>query len=466
MGLERLVIPCFAALAACTSIHPDLRYVEDATHVRTADVATDVDPSVPREAKDLLAKPLDADAAVRIALLDNRELRATLREMGVARGQLVQASVLPNPVVEVEALPERTSNFELRAEYDVTGLVLAPIRARAAAPELDAARYRAAAAVVDTGFHARAAYFRALAAREKLALANRSLDALAAARDAADALFRAGNVSELDFATQDAAYQEARASTAEMELAAADAREALVRALGLHGVDTTFSFAKSQPSVPESLAAADDLETRVLRASFDLKARKSHLEALGRQAGLSRAEGWLPDVAADVHALQGERDPTTGAVTSSAWAVSGGVRLSVPIFDRKQGTSAVLDSEVGAGLERYVGAAADLRSRTRAAYARLVTAHAKAKQYERVIVPARRRVVDQALLQYNAMQMSFFQLLALKREQLASELAAVDAVCNYRIARAAFDALLSGGDTDDLPANKPSAATTGVSGGE
>lgn len=135
MRLERLVIGWCAVLAGCTSIRPDLRYVEDATQVRTADVTADVDPSVPREAKDLLAKPLDADAAVRIALLDNRELRATLREMGVARGQLVQASVLPNPVVEVEALPERTSNFELRAEYDVTGLVLAPIRARAAAPE-------------------------------------------------------------------------------------------------------------------------------------------------------------------------------------------------------------------------------------------------------------------------------------------------------------------------------------------
>jgi outer membrane protein TolC len=368
--------------------------------------------------------------------------------MGVARAELAHAAAVPNPVFEVEALPERSSNVELRVEYDVTGLVVAPLRAHAASPELDAARYRAAASVVDTGRVARAAYFRALASQKKLALAKQALDAVAAIRDAAEALLKAGNMTELDFATAEAAYETARADAADVELAALDAREALVRTLGLHGAETSLTLAGELPDAPEHLAASDDLETRALRASFEMKAKRQHLEALGRRSGVARAEGWIPDVAADIHAFQGVRNPTTGQVTDEGWAFSGGVRLSVPIFDRKQGGAARLDAEAAADLERYIGAAVSLRSNARALYARLVTAHAKAKQYVSVIVPARRRVFEQSLLQYNAMQIGVFRLLEAKHDELASELAATTALEAYWNAQTAFDALLAGGAAD------------------
>ena len=90
-----------------------------------------------------------------------------------------------------------------------------------------------------------------------------------------------------------------------------------------------------------------------------------------------------------------------------------------------------------------------MRSRARASYARLATAHARAKQYERVILPARKRVGAQALLQYNAMQIGVFQLLASRRDELNAELHAVDATADYWIARSAFDALVAGGGSND-----------------
>ncbi len=433
-----------SSLFGCAGISTDLASVRDATGVQAADVSRDeVETATAPEALPLLEKPLDVDSAVRVALLGNRELRATLREMGISRGRLSQASVVPNPIFELEVLPERTSGLELRAEYDVTGLVLAPIRAVAAGVDVDVGRFRAAGMVIATGYRARAAFYALAAAQMKRVIENQSLDAALVSRDLSDAMFRAGTVRELDFATHAAAYEAARADAAEFELAAQDAREALVRVLDLHG-DATLSIESTLPPVPEQLDIPVDLEARAARASFDLKERKSHIESLGKHAGVARMEGWIPDVAADVHAFQGARDPVTGASTDSGWAFGAGVRVTVPLFDRKQGTSAAISAELRAELERYQGAALEVRSRARMAHARLVAAHSRAKQFQSVIVPARKRVVEQATLQYNAMQLDLFQLIAAKQEELHAELSAQDALATYWTARAALEAALAG----------------------
>src|SRR5688572_16156806 len=167
-------------LPACvsSSIADDVRYVRAAAAVERLPAVADreVDPVAAREAERLLAAPLDAEAAVRVALLDNRELRARLREIGVARGQLIQAGLLPNPRAEIELLPERNSQVELRVEYDLTRAVLAPLAAHAAAPGLDAARTRAAVAVVGLAYRVRAGFYRLQAAEQSLAIQQRELD--------------------------------------------------------------------------------------------------------------------------------------------------------------------------------------------------------------------------------------------------------------------------------------------------
>ena len=47
--------------------------------------------------KKLLAAPLTADAAVQIALINNRGLQATYAELGIAEADVVQAGRLRNP---------------------------------------------------------------------------------------------------------------------------------------------------------------------------------------------------------------------------------------------------------------------------------------------------------------------------------------------------------------------------------
>jgi outer membrane protein TolC len=383
---------------------------------------------------------------VRIALLNNRDLRAALREVGIARGNLVQAGTLPNPEIEVDVTPPQGAlehtRLELSVEVDLTSAILAPLRERAARGEHEASRYRSAGTVVELGYLVRAAFYALQASQQRVAIANRALDAFAAARDAGRALFEAGNVPELDVATQEAGYEAARITAAQIEIELLDRRERLQRLLGLSGAETTWKVADAIPKAPDALTTPPRAETKALAASLELAELRSRLDAAADRAGLARTEGWMPDVSVGVH---GERElGASSERNEEAWQVGARLRLTLPLFDRQQGAAAAREAEFDSLLERYHGRAVDIRSALRESRNRLMSAHARAKHYQRAVIPARKRVLEQALLQYNAMQIGIFQLLQARREQLETELEEVDTLREYWTAKAAFDALLAG----------------------
>ncbi|HEX6239319.1 MAG TPA: TolC family protein, partial [Polyangiales bacterium] len=297
-SLIRSLLGMGALLTLGACVKPSLR--GDVREVRTLANAPllpavppgHVDELEPREIDQLLAKPIDADQAVRIALLHNRELRARLRELGVERGQLMQAALIANPSVEAELSPERDSRVELRAEYDVMSWVMAPMRKRAAQHDLDAARLSVAGDVVELGFQVRSAFYALQAATQQLRVAQGTLEALAAGRDAAVALLEAGNLRALDAASQISAFERARISVAKLELGAAERREQLQRLLGLYGAATAWTLASVELApLPEAPATLDNLEQRALRANLDLLATRSRLEAIAKRTGIARTEG-------------------------------------------------------------------------------------------------------------------------------------------------------------------------------
>jgi cobalt-zinc-cadmium efflux system outer membrane protein len=331
--------------------------------------------------------------------------------------------------------------YEVGVELNLTQAVLAPLRGRAAAADLDAERYRAAAAVIDLGLAVRTAFFAVQAAEQRLALARQSLDALAAGRDAARALEGAGNTSKLLLSNQEAAYERARVLVAGVELEVATTRERLQRLLGLHGKETDWTIAGGLGSVSEGASEIRGLESRAVDKSLQLAEARARLEALARQSGLSRAEGWLPDV--EVSGRAAELSGAEGGHGGRRYGA--GVTLSIPLFDRKQGNTAALAAQFDSALERYHGTAVDIRSVAREAEAQLASARARARQYETVILPAQKRLTRETLLQFNAMQVGIFQLLVARREELDVELAYVDALREFWTAAARMEAILQGG---------------------
>lgn len=429
-----------------SSIGSDMGRVRDLSRAPELPAVVDskVEPATADDVRQLLSAPLDVERAVRVAVLNNRELRARLREVGVARGQLIQAGLLPNPRAEAELLPERNTQVELRLEYDLTRALLAPLRGRAAEPELEAARYGAAASVVELGYRVRVAVHGVQAALQRLALGHQLLDAAAAAYEAAQALFEAGNVRELSLATSDVAYQKARILVAGLELDVVSERERLARLLGTHAGDPAWQVEAKLPEAEETPRVPAGLETRALRASLQLIETRHRLEGLARQSGATRTAGWLPDIAVDVHMLEGDPGEEPAGSADEGPRFGAGVSLTIPLFDRQQGDVVALEARFDALLERYYGLAVDVRSAAREAASRVSSFHARARQYQRVIVPAQKRVTEQTLLQYNAMQIGVFELLAARRDEVDVELAYVDTLREYWSAVAELDALLAG----------------------
>ena len=88
--------------------------------------------------------------------------------------------------------------------------------------------------------------------------------------------------------------------------------------------------------------------------------------------------------------------------------------------------------------------AIDVRSQARETRARVLSAGSRVRQYSQVILPARRHVLDETLLQYNAMQVSIFSLLSALRERQMREVDAVRTRREYACALAGMEALLAG----------------------
>ena len=117
----------------------------------------------------LLKAPLTGDAAVRIALLNNKQLQAAYNELGIARAALIKGSVPANPVIAID----RTTGggaleIERQVLLNILSIATIPARREIAMEQLRATQMRAAEATLRTAMDARRQYLRAVAASERI----------------------------------------------------------------------------------------------------------------------------------------------------------------------------------------------------------------------------------------------------------------------------------------------------------
>jgi outer membrane protein, heavy metal efflux system len=411
--------------------------------------------------RELLAQPLTASSAERIALLNNHALAAELAELGIARGQLAQAHVLPNPAFEVAMrVPEHDAHgpeWELGLGIDLTAAVLREARAELAQAQLEAARMRAASAVLELALRVRKAYYAVVAAHARTAHLQTAVAAFAAGYEAARALHVAGNVSDLDFVTEQASYEAAKLALSEAHGQVNDAREQLNVLLGLHGPDTAWTSEASLPDAEREPPAREVVESQALEASLALAQARADLNAAERAAGLTESEGAIPDLTLGV----------SGEYDGEQWAVGPALSGRLPLFDRKQGGVLSARAQVDQARARAAASAVELRSAVRAVHARVVASRERAEQYRVVLLPLRHKVLEQTLRQYNAMQLGVFQLLQARRDELDSARLYVDTLLEHWTARAELDQLVRGGtvaprSSDGATPNHLPRASTGA----
>jgi hypothetical protein len=448
-----LVLGVCSALGACVSEQAGYDDVRSLTAERLGQSArwhADAERSgIEAESHQLLDQPIDADTAARIAVLNSPLLQASFEKLGVARAELRHALRLPNPHVggALRYGPERPE-VELEAMIPLSEFLFLPSRDDVGSAGLDASAFEVAGLAVDVAFDARAAFYEYQLAEQSLELSRATLGSLWAASAMAEQLARAGNVTELARASEQVAYEEARLDVTRAEARVFERREALNRVLGLFGRDA--ALWKAQPLSPEvapSDALTRDVESRAVAASLDLAMGQRRLDQARERASLARAEGWVPELKAGVSAERAEE----------GWGVGPAAEVELPLFYQGQGETGRALAAARQQQRMLAHTAVAVRATARSLATRLSAAEQSLGFYEGTVLPLRTRVVEQAQLQYNAMQIGVFQLLQAKRDATLAEQKRLALLGEYWATRNELERLLAGKLGSELPSAPPTA---------
>ncbi len=382
------------------------------------------DSRVPGAITEMLAKPLDRDAAIRIALATNRRLQAEYDRLGIAASEIASATVLPPVRVDVEyklTRGDKSSETEVDFIQDVLDLIQLPQRRGIARADLDAARARAVAATVELVARVEGAYVDVVAAQQDLELRQTSFDAAMASAEIAERMHAAGNITDLGLARERDQREQARIDLGRAQIDLEVRREGLNRILGLTGDQTRWTVGSRLPDIPGVPPALDTLERDAVAASLDIVAVRAEAEAAAARVGLARFRSVLPELGIGVSA-----DRKDGA-----WDVGPAISIGLPLFGQNQGPRARANAELRRAQNEAIATAVELRATARATRQRVLGTYAEAKHLMDVILPNRQIVLAEALKQYNAMNATTFELLMARRDVVDAGRQYIDALRRF-----------------------------------
>jgi len=386
--------------------------------------------------KTLLAEPLGAEAAVQVALLNNRSLQARYWDLGIAEAELVQAGRLANPGFSFkrthgggETAIERTLSMNF------IQLLTLPLAGRIESQRFEQVKLELAGEAVSMAHQARLAWIEAVAAQQGVEYAQQISDAAEASGELAKRMQAASNWSKYDAAREQAFHADAMADVARARKAATASREKLTRILGLSGAQATaYRLPARLPELPAKPRTVADAEATAVRERLDVQAARLSSEHTANSLGLAKTTRFI-----NVLELSGisERD---GERRSRGYEIS----LEVPLFDWGGARVAHAEATYMQSLNLLAAAAVNAGSEARESYQDYQASYELARHYRDVVIPLRQKISEETLLRYNGMLLSVFELLADAREQAAAVNNTIIALKEFWIADANLDAALVG----------------------
>jgi cobalt-zinc-cadmium efflux system outer membrane protein len=416
---------------------------------------TDLDKEAAEKIGSLLKDQLTVDEAVQVALLNNRELQAIYSELGIAQADLVQAGMLKNPIFDAAVLFPVSHggrpDLELSVVMNFLDVFYMPLRKRVAAARFEEVKTGVAGSVLDFAARVRATFYLYQANEQTLELRQTIVQALGASFEVARRLHEAGNITDLDFARERAQLETGKLALRSTEVIVRQSREELNILLGLWGKQTEWQSDGRLPDIPEQPIETDDLERIALSRSMDLLNARQRILVAGEQLGFNRFTALIPELHAGP---VGERE-------EGSWEVGPTVEFPIPLFDQGQARISRAVAELRRAQHQYYALAIRIRGTARTVRDRIEGARDRALYYRDIMLPLRERIVNEAQLQYNAMQLGPFQLLRAKEQQIETAVAYIDALRDYWLARGDAGQLLSGRlpTTATAPMSQPGGQT-------
>jgi outer membrane protein TolC len=417
----------------------------------------------------LLKKPLSADAAVQIALWNNRGLQAAFNDLGIADAQRAQASLPPNPRISIA---RTTASLAIEIERQISGSILAlatlPARTEIAKDRFRGAQLRTLESVLKLAADTRRQYYRAVAANQQVAALTQAKSTAETTAELFKRLGESGGVNKLNQARDFVFYAETGAQLAQAKIQQRVEREKLIRLLGLWGGDlVALKLPGTLPAMPR-LASPREVEAEALKRRVDLQMARADLDTLAKSLGLTQATRFVADV--DLLARRTtDRSHAINPVTNDLERERVKRRtleleIEIPLFDFGQARVAQAEETYMQAANKLAEKAVNIRSEAREAYQVWRGTHDVSRLYQNQILPLRKTIQDESLLQYNGMLIDVTQLIADARGRMMSQIAAINAKRDFFIADVDFKHALIGGGISGGAASGGAAPQSG--GGE
>ncbi|MDH0863652.1 TolC family protein [Mitsuaria sp. GD03876] len=411
-----------------------------------------------KDVQTILAQPLTADDAVRLALAYSPALQATLYDSAAASATAAQGARLPNPVFTFERLvrgqgADRDLDIGRSLGISLFDLLLLPSRMRIASFQQQQLQLRLAGDVVQAATEARQNWIRAVAAQQQVQYAEQVKVAADATAELARRMQAVGNFSKLQRAREQAFAAEAVAQLARARQSAQSSREALVRSLGLDAAQARMlKLPERLPELPKSPRDEAQVEQQAIDQRLDVRMARADLQTTARELGLSR----VTSVINGLH-VAAVRNSETGQPPQKGFDVE----LPIPLFDFGDAVRARSQATYMAAVNRTAQLAVEATSQVRETYGAYRTAFDVARHYMEEVVPLRKTISEENQLRYNGMLIGVFELIADAREQISSVNQALEAQRDFWLADAALQATLIGKPVDSITFQASSAAPAG-----
>ncbi len=429
-----LAVLSAALLGGCASFSPDGGFdaVQSATrsHIQKDVVWARDDASrsqTQARIDALLAQPLSADDAVQIALLNNPGLQAAFNTLGIAEADRVAAGRLPNPGFSIGRLTRGSEvEWERSLHLNLARLLTMPMRIEIEQRLFEQTRQALVLEVLRLAADTRRAWVAAVAAGQTAHYQQQAMEAAEAGAELARRMAQVGNWSRLKQAREQSFYADAALAVARAQLAKEQARERLVRVMGLPGAEK-LQLPERLPDLPAALPPLPDIEQQAMASRIDLQMTRLQAEALAKNLGLTRSTRFINVLELGIINNSSNEEPIQRGYEIS---------FELPLFDWGQTRVVQAESRYRQALERARETAVNARSEVREAYAMQQGQYAIARHLRDEVVPLKKRISEENMLRYNGMLIGVFELLADARSQIASVNAAIEAQRDYWLADA------------------------------
>lgn len=457
--MTRLAIIAAASLllAGCASFSPDGGFgkVSQLTQERTGQgVALQRSPEDAQTARnrvaELLQVALTADAAVEVALLNNRGLQAKFGDLGIAESELVRAGRLKNPSLSFGRMSGGGGvEIERTVLFDILGLLTMPMAKEVGQQRFEQAQYQAAYDAVSLAADVRRAYFDAVAAQELAKFYEQVKETADVSNELAKRMLQAGNFNKLAQMREQAFYADATAQLARAQHQAAAQREKLIRLLGLYGEQLNFRLPQRLPELPKQVIEPQNAEQTAMDKRLDVQMAKRAAEATAKSLHLTNATRMV-----NVLDVAYKNKSESGAPRANGYEIE----LELPLFDFGSTRAARAQATYMQAVNRTAEVAVNARSEVREAYSAYRTAYDLAQHYRDEVVPLRKRISEENLLRYNGMLIGVFELLADAREQVAGVTGYVQALRDFWVAETNLQTALTARSPAAGSVSQPAAA--------